>query len=99
MLNRRSDLDQVAVRIIEPNNLLSPTVLHQPVDVPDFRIVLFQLFNKSFYVRLLEIQLTGIALPYYISAQKILPYSLILQDKSLCQDHITVIIKDHFQSE
>jgi len=53
--NRCPHFYKITIRIIETYDLLSPTVHHESIHILDFRIVTFQFFNKSFYIRFLKI--------------------------------------------
>ena len=48
--HRRSDLDQIAIQIIEADHLLPPTVCHQPVDRLNLRVELLELLDEPFNI-------------------------------------------------
>ena len=53
---RGAYFDEVAVRVIESDNPLSPTVRHQAIDVFNVRIESFQFFYEAVNLRLFKIQ-------------------------------------------
>jgi hypothetical protein len=54
---RGANLDEVAVRVIKPDDPLSPAVRHQAIDVFSVRIECLKLFYKAVNFRLFKIQL------------------------------------------
>ena len=54
---RGADFDEIAVRVIESDDTLSPAMRHQAVDVFNVRIEPFQLFYETVDLRYFKIQL------------------------------------------
>ena len=99
MLYRRSHFDQISVRIIKAYDFLSPTVRHEFVDIFHFRVTALKLFHKSFYVTFFKIELARIILRKNLLAEKLFPVFLFLKNQTFRQDHISVIVKDHFKTK
>ena len=76
---RGANLDEVAVRVIKPDDPLSPAVRHQAIDVFSVRIKPFQLFYEAVNLRLFKIQLRMIALRNNASSRKPLPVFFFLE--------------------
>ena len=71
--HRCPDFDQVAVRIIEPYNFLSPAVCHESVHILDIGVIAFQLLDKTVYIGFFKIELAGIVFGNDLSAKKLRP--------------------------
>ena len=99
ILHRCPHFDQVPVRIIETYDLLPPTMRHETVHILDFRIITLQLFDKAFNIRFFKIQFAGIVLRDNLPAKKLRPVFLFLQNKSFCQDHVSIIIEDQLKTK
>ena len=98
-LSRRPHLDQISIRIIKPDNLLSPAERHQLVHVLDPRIQPFQFFHEHIQVVFLKIKFCRITSQNHFFIPKAFPDLFVLKDKSLCQDQISVIIQHNTQSK
>ena len=71
-LSRRPHFNQISIWIIEPDNLLSPTVYHKLVHVVDPRIQPFQFFHERIQVLFLKVQFCRIALQNHFFIQKVI---------------------------
>lgn len=96
-LSRCPHLDQISIRIIEPDNLLPPAVYHQFVYILDPRIQPFQFFHERIHNVFLNIKLCRITPQNHFFFQKTFPNISVLKDKSLCQNHIATIIQHYIQ--
>ena len=99
ILHRRPHFDQVAVRIVETNNLLPPTMCHETVHILDFRIVTLQLFDKAFNIRFFKIKFGGIVLRNDLPAKKLRPVFLFLQNQTFGENHMSIIIEDQLKTK
>ncbi len=96
---RGAYFDEVAVRVIESDNPLSPTVRHQEIDVFNVRIESFQFFYEAVNLRLFKIQFSLIALRNNAPPCKPLPVFFFLEIKISGQFHIAVIIPNQLESK
>ena len=94
---RGAYFDEVAVRVIESDDTLSPAMRHQAVDVFNVRIEPFQLFYETVDLRLFKIQLGIIAFLNNAPPNKPPPVFFFLEIQVLRQFHIAVIIPDQLK--
>ena len=86
-LSRRPHFDQISIRIIEPDNLLSPTVCHKLVHVVNPRIQPFQFFHERIQVLFLKIKLCRITPQNHFFFQKTFPDLSVLKGKNRNHNH------------
>ena len=99
ILHWRPHFDEISVRIIEAYDFLSLAVCHESVDILHIRIVSFKLFDEAFDITFLKIELAGIVLRNDFFTEELFPVFLFLQNQPFCQNHISIIVKDHLQTK
>ena len=72
-LYRCSDFNQISIWVIKSDNLLSPAVCHQVIDILCFRIKCLKTFYKLFYVWFFKIKFRLIIVWNYTSFDKFFP--------------------------